>query len=137
MKSVFVDTSGFVAVQDTNDNNHPTAIEYWRQLAGEAVAIYTSNYIFDETYTVLLKRVGRAAAIDFGSAVLASNTIQMVYVNEALHELAWEIARKYAEKGFSFTDCTSFAIINDLAINQAFSYDSHFKQFGQINIKPL
>lgn len=136
MNSIFVDTSGFVAVQDKNDRNHKTAIEYWRRLAGEAIAVYTSNYVFDETYTVLLKRVGREAALDFGEAVLMSKAIQMVYIDEGLHELSWKIARKYADKALSFTDCTSFAVINDLAIDQAFSYDSHFRQFGQIQIRP-
>jgi hypothetical protein len=34
--------------------------------------------------------------------------------------------RQYEDKGFSFTDCTSFALMERLAINTVFAFDDHF-----------
>lgn len=131
-----MDTSAFVAVQDGSDEKHEQAVKFWRQLSRLSVAVYTSNFVFDETYTVLLRRVSRAAAIDFGAAVKTSNAIQMIFVDESIHALAWQIAAKYKDKSFSFTDCTSFAIMSELKVSHAFCFDVHFEQYGGIEVVP-
>jgi predicted nucleic acid-binding protein len=38
--------------------------------------------------------------------------------------------RQYEDKGFSFTDCTSFALMERLDINTVFAFDDHFVQYG-------
>jgi len=40
----------------------------------------------------------------------------------------------YNDKDFSFTDCTSFALMERLKIKTAFSFDAHFTQYGFIRI---
>lgn len=42
----------------------------------------------------------------------------------------WEIFKKYVDKSFSLTDCTSFVITQQLEITQVFTGDSHFRRFG-------
>ena len=42
-------------------------------------------------------------------------------------ERAWEIFLKYKDKDFSYTDCTSFAVMERLKIDTAFTFDSHFQ----------
>jgi len=37
-------------------------------------------------------------------------------------------------KDFSFTDCTSFAVMRQLGITTAFAFDEHFEQFGFIRV---
>jgi len=59
-----------------------------------------------------------------------SRIIDIVHVAPEIESQAWEIFKKYSDKSFSFTDCTSFAIMQQLEINQAFTFDSHFIQFG-------
>ena len=40
---------------------------------------------------------------------------------------AWEIFLQYEEAGFSYTDCSSFAVMERLRIDTAFTFDMHFK----------
>lgn len=40
----------------------------------------------------------------------------------------------FIDKDFSFTDCTSFIVMELLRINEAFSFDKHFDQYGFIRL---
>ncbi|MBI4822940.1 MAG: hypothetical protein HY805_01755 [Nitrospirae bacterium] len=42
----------------------------------------------------------------------------------------WKLLEKYSDKDFSFTDCTSFALMERLKIKTAFTFDAHFTQYG-------
>ena len=37
---------------------------------------------------------------------------------------------RYADKDFSYTDCTSFVVMQQLKLKQALTTDRHFKQIG-------
>jgi predicted nucleic acid-binding protein len=39
-------------------------------------------------------------------------------------------------KEFSFTDCTSFALMERMRITTAFAFDIHFHQYGRFTILP-
>jgi predicted nucleic acid-binding protein len=43
---------------------------------------------------------------------------------------AREIVRKYTDKTFSYTDATSFAVMERLGLRTAFAFDPHFRQYG-------
>lgn len=45
-------------------------------------------------------------------------------------ERALQILRQYRGKDFSFTNATSFAVMERLGIAQAVSFDRHFQQYG-------
>jgi len=53
---------------------------------------------------------------------------------EAVHsrdeERAKEIIRRYTDKSFSYTDATSFAVMERLGLREAFGFDPHFQQYG-------
>jgi predicted nucleic acid-binding protein len=59
MRSVFVDTSAFVALRNASEAEHERARSALGSLIAEGVALFTSNYVFAETYTALMVRVGR------------------------------------------------------------------------------
>ena len=58
MRSVFVDTSAFVALRNSSEAEHERAREVLAGLISDGVALFTSNYVFAETYTALMVRVG-------------------------------------------------------------------------------
>jgi predicted nucleic acid-binding protein len=43
---------------------------------------------------------------------------------------AREVLRQYDDKDFSLTDATSFAVIERLRLDAAFSFDRNFAQYG-------
>ena len=45
-------------------------------------------------------------------------------------ELAWEYFNQHQDKSYSFTDCTSFALIRRLRLASAIATDDDFKQAG-------
>jgi len=57
--------------------------------------------------------------------------IEIAVVTEKDKNTAEEIFKKYVKnKDFSFTDCTTFAVIQRLGFKTILSFDKHFKQYG-------
>jgi len=46
------------------------------------------------------------------------------------------VFRRFRDKGWSFTDCTSRVVIDRLSIPTAFALDQHFRQFGNVTVVP-
>jgi predicted nucleic acid-binding protein len=70
----------------------------------------------------------RGVAKEFGQRLKDSRFVSLVTVKDEDEERAWEIFLKYKDKDFSYTDCTtSFAVMERLKMNMAFTFDSHFQ----------
>lgn len=130
MRSVFVDTSAFVALRNAAEAEHEPARAALSELLAGGAALYTSNYVFAETYTALLVRVGRDEAIEWGRRFRASGAIELVRVGDDLEGDAWEILERHGDKGWSYVDATSFALIEREGNREAFAFDAHFDQRG-------
>jgi predicted nucleic acid-binding protein len=126
-----VDTSAWYAIIDKNDRDHPTAITKMQNLDRPLV---TSNYVLNEILTLLKARLGPSVAIPFGQKLWNQEVASLVRITEKDEERAWGIFEQYEDKGFSFTDCTSFALMERLEINTAFVFDDHFVQYGKFVI---
>lgn len=130
MRQIFVDTSAWVALFYKRDARHHAALMLNQRLLSESCHYVTSNFVFDETVTLLGTAVSRAAAIDFGERLLASKLATLVHISDEFERGAWLIYKQYHDKKFSFTDCTSFALMRSWGISEAFTHDHHFAQFG-------
>lgn len=129
MERLFIDTTAFMALYDRSDRYHASTIRYWRSLREKRVKLWTSEYILDETLTLIRKRVGHGEAVAFGNSIRTGKT-DVLEVTRDIRDTAWEIFVRYSDKDFSFTDCTSFALMRQIAVKKAFSFDRHFAQFG-------
>ena len=127
---VFVDTSAWIALLTRNDQSHQAALTVQAQLRHEKARLLTSDYVVDETITWLRYRVGHAAAVDFGEMTRRSQLTEVTPINLPLLDAAWDIFKKYADQEFSFTDCTSFALMQAVHVNRVFSFDHHFRVMG-------
>jgi len=134
MKQILVDTNGWVALNSKKDQLHNTAININKELLKNGYRYVTTNFILDETYTGLLIKVGHFASVDFGEKIRKSLTLQTVHIAEDIEDEAWELFKKYSDKYFSFTDCTSFVIMQRLGIKKAFTSDHHFEQMGFVKL---
>ena len=129
MSKVFIDTSAFFAFANAADASHGEALAIMRRLGQADDDMFTTNFIVAETHALLLSKVGRALAAQFLRS-LDTSTIRVVRVTERDERRARQIIAQYADKDFSYTDATSFPVMERLHIREAFSVDSDFEQFG-------
>jgi uncharacterized protein len=130
LRRVFVDTGAFVALRNRAELEHEAARAALSALVSERVPLLTSNYVFAETYTALLVRVGREEAIEWGRRFRAGEAIELVRVDEFVEEEAWSILESHSDKSWSYVDATSFALMEREGIVEAFAFDHHFAQRG-------
>lgn len=130
MEKIFVDTSGWVALFVENDTNHTKAVSIFEQIKNSKVSIYTSDYCIDETITTILAKGSHKESVLAGEALFSSKLIKIVHVCPDYLQAAWELYQKYMDKRFSFTDVTSFVIMKDLNIKNAFAFDGEFIRAG-------
>jgi predicted nucleic acid-binding protein len=123
MKPVFVATSAFVALADRRDKNHGPAKRFLRNAAKKRIALVTSTDVLDELVTLVRYRIDHASAVTVGESLLRSKLCRLLDVGDATREAAWQIFVRYADQTFSFTDCTSFALMRALGADTAFTFD--------------
>ena len=128
---IFIDTGAWYALDVEDEANHDKAREFLAEIAnGKHGIAITTDYILDETMTLLQSRKGHSIAVNFIDKIRKSKSIRIFWVNESIFDKALVIFRKSADSKWSFTDCTSFALMKDLAMTEAFSFDAHFRQVG-------
>jgi len=130
MRTFFIDTSAFVALRNGAEAEHDSARATLAELLAEGVSLFTSNYVFAETYTALMVRLGRGEAIEWGRRFRASGAIELVRLDEDLEGDAWGILERHGDKRWSYVDATSFALIDRDGGGEAFAFDAHFSQRG-------
>ena len=128
---IFVDTSAWYAVEVEDDVNHEAACKFLSKIATGTYGVsVTTDYVLDETLTLLRSRRGLASANTFIDKIRKSKSVHVFWIDETLFEKALDIFRKSNRKAWSFTDCTSFALMQDLSVSEAFTFDSHFREAG-------
>ena len=127
MPYIFVDTSAWYALLDKDDANHRAAVRFKDSLVHPLV---TSNYIADEVITLVRSRLGHNVAVEIGQKLWDESIANLIHVTLQDEKKAWGIFVKYHDKAFSFTDCTSFALMERVEVTEVFAFDEHFKQYG-------
>lgn len=123
---VFIDSSYFIALYNENDSLHEKAIVIGKRLEQKGVVMVTSSYVFNETVTVLSQRVGRNTALLVGRYFQEEMEVPMMWIDEDLHALAWQIFEKVGDKDISFTDCSIIAVMQAEHIKNLLTFDKHF-----------
>jgi predicted nucleic acid-binding protein len=127
---VFVDTAGFLALWDTGDQHHATAARIQQELIRKSRRFLTTEYVADETITLLLVRHSHRAAMDFLDTLERSEALRLEWIDPARFHAAANWFRKHGDKQWSFTDCVSFSVMRELRMRDAFTTDHHFQQAG-------
>lgn len=123
---VFVDTSAFCALTIPEDQHNLRAKSIYNKIKERGVVIHASDYVLDEVYTLLKSRGSHQTSIRFMDQIDKSHIVVLRITEEAETE-AKDIFRRYKERKLSFTDCTSFALINQNSIEAVFAFDKHFR----------
>ena len=129
---VFVDSSFFKAIIDKRDDFNKEANKIWVKLEKEKVILITSNYILDETFTLIRTKCGLKIVNAFRENLAeSSKVLKFVRITINDEAEAWNWFLNDWSK-LSFTDCVSFAVMKRLKLTRAATFDQHFKKAGFI-----
>ncbi len=130
---VFVDTGAWFAYHVPLDSQHKRVRAWLNQ---NRQPLVTTDFCIDETLTLFLARglVGRA--LEAGRLFFHSNEVRIHYLEKSEIHRAWILFQQRAAAGWSFTDCTSKIVIDDLGITTAVALDNHFRQLGNVIVVP-
>lgn len=134
--TIFVDTSAFLAIENRRDVHHRSALFFRDDCLRRGEALVTSDYVLDETYSVIRVRAGHAVAVNFGEAIQASSLLRIEHVSPEILDEAWRFLQVFADPHLSFTDCTSLVLMERLGIGTAFSFDARLRSYGRFVVKP-
>ena len=105
----FIDTGAFLARYLQRDQFHDRALKAWQELENAVSEdCFTSNFVLDETFTLLGRHADYRFAADRARHILASQTLRILRPDSDDEFLAIELFEKYADQRVSFTDCVSF-----------------------------
>jgi uncharacterized protein len=127
---IFVDTGAFLARYLSSDSLHALAARAWKQMERRKPATFTSNFVLDETLTLLARRAGYAFAAARGRHLFGSEVLGILRPDADIEEQALHLFEKFADQRVSFTDCVSFALMERHSIDRAFTFDRHFRLAG-------
>ena len=129
---MFLDTSFFKALLDPKDDFHNQAKIQWDLFRQHDTQLITTNYIIDESFTLIRFRCDLAVAEKLRDLLYeGAEYIKIVRVMVDDDAGAWEWFEKDWSK-LSFTDCVSFAIMKRLGLSDVATFDTHFARAGFI-----
>jgi len=130
---VFVDTGAWFARHVPSDPDH-ARVKAWFDSNPEP--LLTTDYCVDETVTLLPARGHVQRALQLGRALFEGQLARLHFLTPDQIRRAWVLFEQRASAGWSFTDCTSKVVIDELSIRTAVALDEHFRQFGTTTIAP-
>ncbi len=122
-----MDTSGWYAYIRADDPDHAPCKAAFEACKARKL---TSNFVFDELVTLVRLRTNHASAVRAGDMLRAASDLEIIRVQPDDEDEAWKYFSRHRDKDFSFTDCTSFALMRRLGLDSALATDRHFAQAG-------
>jgi len=125
----FIDTSAFVTLADRGEERHERAVEFIAGLPAHSTLV-TSDFVVDETITRIRTLLGVDAAYQMAKEILASGKYDVTFITRGICLQALEKMKKFSDKPLSFTDCTSFVVMDQRRIKNVFAFDDDFVRAG-------
>jgi hypothetical protein len=127
---VFIDTSFFIALLNSNDGDHPQAVALQIQLTAAKVYKTTSEYVLLELGDGLSRLRFRHLASQLISFVDQDSSFEVIPSSTQLFRQSLALFNERPDKEWGLTDCSSFAIMRELNLDVALTADHHFQQAG-------
>lgn len=127
---VFVDTSGFYALLVKRDDAHVQAKKLMRKARQQKRTFVCTDYIIDETATLIKARGLGYLLNDFFDVVLHSRVCRIEWTDNDRFFATKELFLKHSDRGWSFTDCLSFVVMKELKARASLTKDKHFLEAG-------
>jgi uncharacterized protein len=127
MRTVFADTSFYVAFCNPRDSLHGRAVEFSRSFAGR---LLTTEYVLLECGSAFSRAPDRWFLPSLVESLRASPFSRVVDSQRELFDAGLELFRSRPDKDWSLTDCISFKVMEHHGLTEAATADHHFVQAG-------
>jgi predicted nucleic acid-binding protein len=127
MKTVFVDTSFYVAFVNPRDPLHEAASEFILNYAGKSL---TTEYVLLEVGNSLGRAGDRRVFVNFMISLRRDFQTTILPATHGLFEAALQLYGRRLDKAWSMTDCSSFVVMQQFRLTDALTADHHFAQAG-------
>ena len=121
---LFIDSNFFIALHNPLDALYIRAKQIANKIERSKLKIYSSNFIYLETVTVLSQRSGKEVAITAGKKLLLGDYYTVVNINEDLQFKSWLIFQEIKRKNMSFVDCSILAVMRNMGIKKLLTFDT-------------
>lgn len=121
-----VDTNAVYALMDRSDSFHQEAKDRLLKLSKENFTMIITNFVIAECHALISGRLGHELARTW----LNGLCWPIERVSEEDEKKAREIINSLTDKSFSYTDATSFAVMERLGVTKVLAFDQHFAQYG-------
>lgn len=132
--AVFIDTWGWTELGHRRATRHDEVRRFYQSLVRQRVAIVTTDYVLDETITLLFRREVFDEAVRFLEAILSAAEQGWLVIERITSERftrAWSLRKRFQDKPtISFTDLASMTVMQELGISDVLTEDEHFTQVG-------
>jgi len=136
-KSVFIDSSAFIALVDKVDKRYTRAKELYETIKNEHAAIYTSVTVLSEVITRARYKLGTKVAQTLLKFILKEEKygfLTILWIEKAELKIIGQIMKKFPLIELSFTDAHIYWLMKRYKISAIFSFDS---DFVKMNLKVL
>ena len=134
-RRALTDSSAYLALLDRRDRNHPTAVGILEWLADEGYRLYTTSTMLVESRALILSVLGGRVATEFLRSMESSSTV-VIRVRASDEARARAIIYRYDDKTYSYNDAISFAVMERLGLEAAFTFDSDCRQYRLTVLSP-
>jgi predicted nucleic acid-binding protein len=136
MPELFADTSGWGSLVDPAQPFHSLATSIYRSARNQSQKVITTNYVLTEVMALLTRplRIPRPSIVAFVDGIKSSPFIEVVHVDIAIDQDAWNLLRGRLDKDWSLVDCASFSVMSRRGITDALTTDRHFEQAGFVRL---
>ncbi|MEO1400174.1 MAG: PIN domain-containing protein [Cyanobacteria bacterium J06635_1] len=132
MSKLFIDTWGWLTLHNKREPRHTEVVDFYRAFRTQRGIIYTTDYVLDETYTLMFKRLPAnhaKAALEGLFSAFSQDGFKLFWITPERFAQAQTLRTKFLDKpDISFTDLTSMLVMMEYKIQSVLTEDSHFDQ---------
>jgi predicted nucleic acid-binding protein len=134
MSKLFVDTWGWLTLYDRRESQHQRVADFYTDLRAQGGQLYTTDYVLDETFTLLFKRlpfVQAQQALHLLDIAMQAGYLHLEWITPERFTQAKLLRLKLQDKpDISFTDLSSMSVMSELGISAILTADAHFMHVG-------
>ncbi len=131
---LFIDSWGWITIHNKRESRHVEINDFYKNFRAQGGTIYTTDYVLDETLTLLFRRLAFPLAkksVTFLDEAIRQGYLYLEWITPDRFEEAKKLRLRLQDKPrISFTDLTSMVVMNEMGLVQILTDDAHFMQVG-------